>query len=138
MTDASGTTTYQYTTQNGQIARQSWSAGGTAYQMDFIYDAAGRPLAMYYRTKTASQTDFNGDSYYYETNQQGDVTGLYKITYNSTTNSLTATRVRLLRIRRLGKCDLFHRYDGKDQPAEVSWVLPRCRIRVLLSAKPVL
>ena len=93
VTDASGTTTYQYTTQNGQIARQSWSAGGTAYQMDFIYDATGRPLAMYYRTKTASQTDFNGDSYYYETNQQGDVTGLYKITYNAATKALTATRV---------------------------------------------
>lgn len=93
VTDASGTTTYQYTTQNGQIARQSWSAGGTAYQMDFIYDAAGRPLAMYYRSKTASQTDFNGDSYYYETNQQGDVTGLYKITYDASTKSLSATRV---------------------------------------------
>ena len=93
VTDASGTTTYQYTTQNGQIARQSWTAGGTAYQMDFIYDATGRPLAMYYRTKTASQTDFNGDSYYYETNQQGDVTGLYKITYNATTKALSATRV---------------------------------------------
>ena len=93
VTDASGTTTYQYTTQNGQIARQSWSAGGTAYQMDFIYDAAGRPLSMYYRTKTASQTDFNGDSYYYETNQQGDVTGLYKITYDAATKSLSATRV---------------------------------------------
>ena len=93
VTDASGTTTYQYTTQNGQIARQSWTAGGTAYQMDFIYDATGRPLAMYYRSKTASQTDFNGDSYYYETNQQGDVTGLYKITYDASTKALTATRV---------------------------------------------
>ena len=61
--------------------------------MDFIYDAAGRPLAVYYRTKTASQTDFNGDSYYYETNQQGDVTGLYKITYDAATKSLSATRV---------------------------------------------
>ena len=93
VTDASGTTTYQYTTQNGQIARQSWSAGGTAYQMDFIYDAAGRPLAMYYRSKTASQADFNGDSYYYETNHQGDVTGLYKITYDAATKALKATRV---------------------------------------------
>ena len=45
VTDASGTTTYQYTTQNGQIARQSWSAGGTAYQMDFIYDAANKALS---------------------------------------------------------------------------------------------
>ena len=93
VTDASGTTTYQYTTQNGQIARQSWSAGGTAYQMDFVYDAAGRPLAMYYRSKTAGQTDFNGDSYYYETNQQGDVTGLYKITYDAANKALSATRV---------------------------------------------
>ena len=93
VTDSNGTTTYQYTTQNGQIARQSWSAGGTAYQMDFIYDAAGRPLAMYYRSKAAGQTDFNGDSYYYETNQQGDVIGLYKITYNATTKALSATRV---------------------------------------------
>ena len=48
---------------------------------------------MYYRTKTASQTDFYGDSYYYETNQQGDVTGLYKITYDAATKSLSATRV---------------------------------------------
>ena len=48
---------------------------------------------MYYRTKTASQTDFNGDSYYYETNQQGDVTGLYKITYDASTKVLSATRV---------------------------------------------
>ena len=93
VTDSSGTTTYQYTTQNGQIARQSWSANGTAYQMDFVYDAAGRPLSMYYRSKTASQTDFNGDSYYYETNQQGDVTGLYKITYDAATKALKATRV---------------------------------------------
>ena len=93
VTDASGTTTYQYTTQNGQIARQSWTAGGTAYQMDFIYDAAGRPLAMYYRSKAAGQADFNGDSYYYETNHQGDVTGLYKITYDAATKALKATRV---------------------------------------------
>ena len=41
--------------KTAEIARQSWSAGGTAYQMDFIYDAAGRPLAMYYRTKAAGQ-----------------------------------------------------------------------------------
>ena len=48
---------------------------------------------MYYRTKAAGQADFDGDSYYYETNQQGDVTGLYKITYNATTKALSATRV---------------------------------------------
>lgn len=48
---------------------------------------------MYYRSKTAGQTDFNGDSYYYETNQQGDVTGLYKITYDAANKALSATRV---------------------------------------------
>ena len=93
VTDASGTTTYQYTTQNGQIARQSWTAGGTAYQMDFVYDATGRPLVLYYRVKLPNSNEYSGDSYYYETNQQGDVTGLYKITYDAATKSLSATRV---------------------------------------------
>ena len=48
---------------------------------------------MYYRTKAAGQADFDGDSYYYETNLQGDVTGLYKITYDAATKALSATRV---------------------------------------------
>ena len=88
--------------------------------------------------KTASQTDFNGDSYYYETNQQGDVTGLYKITYNATTKALSATRVASYRARRLGQRDLLHRRNGRYQPLAISRLLPRLGVRVLLSAEQVL
>ena len=80
---------HYYTTQNGKIVREQWGSA----QMDFVYDATGRPLALYYRVKLPNSNEYSGDSYYYETNQQGDVTGLYKITYDAATNSLSATRV---------------------------------------------
>ena len=80
---------HYYTTQNGKIVREQWGSA----QMDFVYDATGRPLALYYRVKLPNSNEYSGDSYYYETNQQGDVTGLYKITYNATTKALSATRV---------------------------------------------
>ena len=80
---------HYYTTQNGKIVREQWGSA----QMDFVYDATGRPLALYYRVKLPNSNEYSGDSYYYETNQQGDVTGLYKITYDASTKSLTATRV---------------------------------------------
>ena len=52
--------------------RQEWDEDGVNYQLDFFYDTQGKPLAVIYRQ--------NGDglSYYYLTNQQGDVTKLYK------------------------------------------------------------
>ena len=80
---------HYYTTQNGKIVREQWGSA----QMDFVYDATGRPLALYYRVKLPNSNEYSGDSYYYETNQQGDVTGLYKITYDAATKSLSATRV---------------------------------------------
>ncbi|MEI3130001.1 MAG: hypothetical protein V8S89_03895 [Oscillospiraceae bacterium] len=46
-----------------------------------------------HRVKLPNSNEYSGDSYYYETNQQGDVTGLYKITYDAATKSLSATRV---------------------------------------------
>ena len=54
-----GSTTYNYLTQNGQVARQTWD-GNT---MDFFYDNEGKPYAFYY----------DGTLYYYITNLQGDV-----------------------------------------------------------------
>ena len=80
---------HYYTTQNGKIVREQWGSA----QMDFVYDATGRPLALYYRVKLPNSNEYSGDSYYYETNQQGDVTGLYKITYDAATKALSATRV---------------------------------------------
>ena len=73
-TVASGnkTVTYSYLTQDGKVMRQEWDEDGVNYQLDFFYDTQGKPLAVIYRQ--------NGDglSYYYLTNQQGDVTKLYK------------------------------------------------------------
>ncbi|MEE0785103.1 MAG: RHS repeat-associated core domain-containing protein [Oscillospiraceae bacterium] len=66
------TVTYSYLTQDGKVMRQEWDEDGVNYQLDFFYDTQGKPLAVIYRQ--------NGDglSYYYLTNQQGDVTKLYK------------------------------------------------------------
>ena len=73
-TVASGnkTVTYNYLTQDGKVMRQEWEKDDVNYQLDFFYDTQGKPLAVIYRQ--------NGDglSYYYLTNQQGDVTKLYK------------------------------------------------------------
>ena len=73
-TVASGgeTVTYNYLTQDGKVMRQEWDKDNVNYQLDFFYDTQGKPLAVIYRQ--------NGDglSYYYLTNQQGDVTKLYK------------------------------------------------------------
>ena len=73
-TVASGnqTVTYSYLTQDGKVMRQEWEKDNVNYQLDFFYDTQGKPLAVIYRQ--------NGDglSYYYLTNQQGDVTKLYK------------------------------------------------------------
>ena len=66
------TVTYSYLTQDGKVMRQEWDEDGVNYQLDFFYDTQGKPLAVIYRQ--------NGDglSYYCLTNQQGDVTKLYK------------------------------------------------------------
>ena len=56
--------TYNYLTQNGQVARQTWTdLDNESHVMDFIYDNNGKPYAFYY----------DGTLYYYITNLQGDV-----------------------------------------------------------------
>jgi RHS repeat-associated protein len=73
-TVASGnkTVTYNYLTQDGKVMRQEWEKDDVNYQLDFFYDTQGKPLGVIYRQNG------NGLSYYYLTNQQGDVTKLYK------------------------------------------------------------
>ena len=64
VTTSSGTITYNYLTQNGQVVRQTWTAlDNVSHVMDFIYDNNGKPYAFYY----------DGTLYYYITNLQGDV-----------------------------------------------------------------
>ncbi len=53
---------HYYTTQNGKIVREQWGSA----QMDFVYDATGEPLALYYRVKLPNSNEYSGDSYYYE------------------------------------------------------------------------
>ena len=63
--------------------RQEWDEDGVNYQLDFFYDTQGKPLAVIYRQNG------NGLSYYYLTNQQGDVTKLSKpvpVTGSTTVN----------------------------------------------------
>ena len=64
VTSSSGTITYNYLTQNGQVVRQTWTdLDHVSHVMDFIYDNNGKPYAFYY----------DGTLYYYITNLQGDV-----------------------------------------------------------------
>ena len=64
VTTSSGTITYNYLTQNGQVVRQTWTdLDHVSHVMDFIYDNNGKPYAFYY----------DGTLYYYITNLQGDV-----------------------------------------------------------------
>ena len=54
-----GGVTYNYITQNGQVVRQTWGN----HVMDFVYDNTGKPYALKY----------DGTTYYYVLNLQGDV-----------------------------------------------------------------
>ena len=54
-----GGVTYNYITQNGQVVRQTWGN----HVMDFVYDNSGKPYALKY----------DGTTYYYVLNLQGDV-----------------------------------------------------------------
>ena len=54
-----GSTTYNYLTLNGQVVRQTWGSN----KLDIIYDNQSRPYALVY----------NGTTYYYILNLQGDV-----------------------------------------------------------------
>ena len=55
-------TTYNYITQDGLVVRQTWGSN----VMDFTYDNNSRPYACVYQGKT----------YYYVLNLQGDVVGI--------------------------------------------------------------
>ncbi len=62
----STTTTYHYVTQNGQVVRQTWGN----HTLDIVYDHNSRPWAMFY----------DGTTYFYQLNLQGDVIGIVDTT----------------------------------------------------------
>ena len=58
-----GDITYEYMTLSGKVMRQTWEDEGEKYVINFAYDNAGHPYAFTYE----------GNTYYYVLNQQGDV-----------------------------------------------------------------
>lgn len=61
-----GTDTYDYVYLDGQLVQLTVNDSGTEILMKFAYDADGTPLSVTY----------NGTTYYYVTNLQGDVVGI--------------------------------------------------------------
>ena len=77
--------THHYLNPHGKVIREYWTQNGTEYILDFFYDVNGKPLALYYR-KNGTST-----AYYYQTNLQGDVMKIFKVT--SSGGVATATQV---------------------------------------------
>ena len=61
-----GTDTYDYVYLDGRLVKLTANDSGTEYVMYFAYDADGTPLSVNYQ----------GTTYYYVTNLQGDVVGI--------------------------------------------------------------
>ena len=88
---------HDYTYASGQLLRESFTQGGTAYTLDFLYDPDGRPYLLYLTTTTGSTTV--SAPYYYILNLQGDVIHLVNTsgaavasyTYDPYGSPLTAT-----------------------------------------------
>ena len=61
-----GTDTYDYVYLDGQLVQMIVNDSGTEYKLKFSYDADGVPMSVSY----------NGTTFYYATNAQGDVVGI--------------------------------------------------------------
>ncbi len=73
--------THSYITQNGKVVRESFPYGDTTIIMDFIYDESGRPFAVVYSKNGGSSYT----TYFYATNLQGDIEGLFRVILNEET-----------------------------------------------------
>lgn len=88
---------HDYVYASGQLLRESFTQGGTAYTLDFLYDQSSRPYMLYLTTTTGSTTV--SAPYYYILNLQGDVLHLVNTsgaavasyTYDPYGSPLTAT-----------------------------------------------
>ena len=72
---------HSYVTQNGRVVQESFPYGNTTVIMIFSYDEQGKPFSLQY--------SYNGGAsfaqYYYATNAQGDVEGIFFTRKNATT-----------------------------------------------------
>lgn len=62
--------THSYVYASGKLLRDSWTESGVFCALDFFYDYAGNPYAVFYQKGSSRQR------FYYLTNLQGDVIGL--------------------------------------------------------------
>ena len=70
----SATNRHEYLYAGGQLLQDKYTKGSFIYCLDFIYDASGRPYALYYTCDGSSTV------YYYLLNLQGDVVRLVDAT----------------------------------------------------------
>lgn len=63
---------HDYIYASGQLLRESFIQGGTAYTLDFLYDQNGRPYMLNLTTAVSNQQPVTV-AYYYILNLQGDV-----------------------------------------------------------------
>ena len=73
--------THTYYTLNGKLMRESFPYSDTTIIMDFIYDESGKPFAVCYSKDGGA----NFTTYFYATNLQGDVEGIFRVLKNGTT-----------------------------------------------------
>jgi len=73
--------THTYYTLNGKVMRESFPYNGNTIIMDFCYDESGRPFSVAY-SKNGGESF---TTYFYATNAQGDVEGLFRVLLNDDT-----------------------------------------------------
>ena len=73
--------THTYYTLNGKVVRESFPYGDTTIIMHFVYDELGKPFGLLYSTNGGSTFS----QYYYATNAQGDVEGIFFTKKNAET-----------------------------------------------------
>lgn len=71
--------THTYYTLNGKVMRESFPYNGNTIIMDFCYDELGRPFSVAY-SKNGGESY---TTYFYATNAQGDVEGLFRVIKNT-------------------------------------------------------
>ena len=79
--------THTYYTLNGKVMRESFPYNGNTIIMDFCYDELGKPFSVAYSKNGGSSYT----TYFYATNAQGDVEGLFRVTLDDTTGKYKQT-----------------------------------------------
>ena len=72
---------HTYVTQNGRVVQESYPYGDTTIIMIFTYDEQGKPFGLWYSKDGGSSFS----QYYYATNAQGDVEGIFFTKKNTST-----------------------------------------------------